>query len=95
MSNAWNSTRFGFKCSMSKAEFANESASNVNREANEFKKWLPDFKNPKHYVDQKLKMLRGDMRIQVTDKEVKHLRSLKTEASIDNAVRTIINNHWN
>lgn len=53
------------------------------------------FKNPKQYIKFKLKMLRRDMYIEPTQKEVDHLYTLTTETAIDNAVHSIIARHWN
>lgn len=56
-------------------------------------KWKGD---PQKYIDAKLKILedpRG-FGIHPTKKEVEHLRTLKTQTSIDNAIWTIINNRW-
>ena len=55
---------------------------------------VPDFKNPKQYVKEKLRILRDDMCIHPTVLEVDHLKSLKTEGDIDRAVHTIIERHW-
>ena len=56
--------------------------------------WNPTFVNPKQYVKLKLDMLRNDMCIYPTNKEVAHLRSLKTQGDIDRAVHSIIDRHW-
>lgn len=56
--------------------------------------WDIEFKTPRQYVDAKLKMLRNDMYIQPTPKEVFHLRELKTEGEINRAVASIIDRHW-
>ena len=53
-----------------------------------------DYKNPEQYVRHKLKMLRKEMFIRPTDKEVVHLKSLTTRTAIDNAVHSIIDRHW-
>ena len=57
-------------------------------------KWLVEFKNPRQYVKEKLKMLRNEMYIRPTVEEIDHLYSLKTEGDIDRAVKTIIDRHW-
>ena len=56
---------------------------------------VPDFDNPKQYIADKLEILRHQMHIQPTIREILHLESLKTMGDIDRAVHTIIENHWN
>lgn len=56
--------------------------------------WKDDFKNPTQYVAHKLKMLRNEMYIHPSVEEIMHLRSLKTQTAIDNAVHSIIDRHW-
>ena len=56
--------------------------------------WDTDFETPEQYVDFKLVMLRNDMYIEPTEDEVAHLKTLKTETAIDNAVHSIISRHW-
>ena len=46
------------------------------------------------YRKAKLKMLREDFMIDVTDEELNHLNTLESEISIDRYARKIINNHW-
>ena len=56
----------------------------------------PIFKNPKQYVEAKLKIL-TDIRgfgIEPTKEELAHLHTLKTQVSIDNAILSIIEHHW-
>lgn len=56
----------------------------------------PMFKNPKQYLNAKLKIL-TDTRgfgIQPTETELEHLRTLTTEIGIDNAILSVINHHW-
>ena len=56
----------------------------------------PVFRNPKQYADAKLKILtdhRG-FGITPTQEEIDHLYELKTQISIDNAILSIINHHW-
>lgn len=52
------------------------------------------FITPEQYVEAKIEMLRDEMCIKPTDEEIKHLKTLKTEVSIDNAVHSIIDRHW-
>lgn len=58
------------------------------------KNWHADFKTAKKYVEFKLEMLRNEMYIEPTEKEVAHLYELKTEGDIDRAVCSIISRHW-
>ena len=55
----------------------------------------PLFKTPEKYIKQKLKILRRDFCIEPTEEEIAHLNTLTTQVTIDNAILTIINNHWN
>lgn len=55
----------------------------------------PAFKTPVKYVEAKLKILRRDFKIDLTEEEIAHLNTLKTQIAIDNAVLSIINHHWN
>ena len=54
----------------------------------------PQWNTPEKYVEAKLKILRRDFRITPTEEEIKHLKTLKTQISIDNAILSIINHHW-
>lgn len=56
--------------------------------------WYDKFENPEQYVEAKLHMLRYNMYIEPTKEELEHLRTLKTECAIDNAVHSIIDRHW-
>lgn len=42
------------------------------------------------YIAQKIKMLRKDFNIRLTTTEIKHMKSLQTEVSVDNYARTLI-----
>lgn len=56
----------------------------------------PIFKNPKQYIEAKLKIL-TDYRgfgITPTEEELAHLNTLTTQVRIDNAILQIIDNHW-
>lgn len=55
---------------------------------------VPDFRTPKQYIREKLKILRDDMCIHPTIREIDHLYSLKTEGDIDRACHSIIERHW-
>lgn len=54
----------------------------------------PQFNNPEQYLKAKLKILSRDFRIEPTKEELEHLKTLKTEISIDNAILSIINRRW-
>lgn len=54
----------------------------------------PQFKTPEKYIKSKLKILSRDFHIEATEEEVRHLKILKTQIAIDNAVLSIINHHW-
>ena len=56
--------------------------------------YIPKFENPEQFTDEKIDMLRKHFRIRLTNDEINHLYSLKTEYEINAAVRTILNNHW-
>lgn len=56
--------------------------------------WGGNCETPEQYVKFKLRMLRKEMYINPTPEEIAHLKKMKTMTSIDNAVRTIIDNHW-
>ena len=51
--------------------------------------------NAKTYLEKKLKILKRDFRITPTEREIKHLETLVTQAAIDNGIWQIIDNHWN
>ena len=57
--------------------------------------WLPKWTTPEKYIEAKVEILTKDFCITPTKDELAHLKTLKTQISIDNACRTIINNHWN
>ena len=48
------------------------------------------YHNMETYIAQKIKMLRKDFHIRLTTAEIKHMKSLQTEISVDNYVRTLI-----
>ena len=48
------------------------------------------YHNIETYVAQKIKILRKDFHIRLTTAEIKHMKSLQTEISVDNYVRTLI-----
>lgn len=66
----------------------------MNKEKIEKECWYDNFENPEQYVGAKLDMLRNDMCINPTLKEIDHLYMLKTQSAIDNAVHSIIDRHW-
>lgn len=54
----------------------------------------PKWKNAEQYLKGKLKILTGHFCITLTESEMTHLQSLKTQTEIDNAILSIINNRW-
>lgn len=56
--------------------------------------WFPKFDSPEEYLKSKLRMLEYEMYIHPTQKELDHLRELKTRGDIDRAVHSIIDRHW-
>lgn len=56
--------------------------------------YIPKFENPEQFIEAKLEMLRGHLKITPTIEEINHLYELKTEYEINAAVKTILNNHW-
>ena len=56
--------------------------------------YCPVFRNPKQYVEAKLKILRRDFYIEPTEEEIRHLSTFTTQVAIDNAILGIINRHW-
>jgi hypothetical protein len=56
--------------------------------------YIPKFETPEQFIEEKLAMLGEDFKLTLTDEEINHLSSLKTEVDINAAVRTILNNHW-
>ena len=58
--------------------------------------YSPTFKNPEQYIEAKLKILTDPRAfgIQPTYAEREHLKTLKTQTAIDNAIISIIWNRW-
>lgn len=54
----------------------------------------PLFTTPEKYLKTKLKVLIRDFCIYPTEEELAHLKTLKTQVTIDNAILGIINNRW-
>ena len=54
----------------------------------------PKFTTPEQYAKAKVKILKRDFRITPTAEELDHIKTLKTEIAIDNAILGIINRHW-
>ena len=48
----------------------------------------------KQYRKMKLKMLKNDFCVDLTDEEVAHAHTLKTEAALDQFCMGILNNRW-
>lgn len=80
----------------SKREFGVEKTKENQKEADRQKNdsFFITFVTPEQYVEDKIEMLREEMYIKPTDDEIAHLKTLKTEVSIDNAVHSIIDRHW-
>jgi hypothetical protein len=55
----------------------------------------PKFTNPAKYIKAKVKILKRDFCIKPTKEEEEHLYELATQISIDNAIQSIIDRHWN
>ena len=55
--------------------------------------YIPKFKNPDDYVDAKIDLL-NQLCIYPTEDEIAYMRQFKTEISINNAYRAIINKYW-
>lgn len=80
----------------SKREFGVEKTKE-NRHDEDWKKndsFFITFVTPEQYVEGKIEMLKEEMCINPTAEEIEHLKTLKTETSIDNAVHSIIDRHW-
>lgn len=43
----------------------------------------------KTYINDKIKMLRKEFHIRLTESEIQHLKSLKTEIAVDNYCRSL------
>ena len=80
----------------SKREFGVEKTKKNQKEADRQKNdsFFITFVTPEQYVEDKIEMLREEMYIKPTYDEIAHLKTLKTEVSIDNAVHSIIDRHW-
>ena len=80
----------------SKREFGVEKTKENQKEADRQKNdsFFITFVTPEQYVEDKIEMLREEMYIKPTKEEIEHLKTLKTEVSIDNAIHSIIDRHW-
>lgn len=56
--------------------------------------YSPQFTTPEKYLKAKLKILSRDFKIEPTETELEHLRTLTTEIGIDNAILSVIAHHW-
>lgn len=56
--------------------------------------YVPAFKTPIKFAEAKIRMLEKDFRIELTDKQKLHLKTLPTERAINAAVRQIIDEAW-
>ena len=55
---------------------------------------VPRFTNADKFIDEKVKILRDQLCIQITDEDIEFLRQFKTEGEINAAVKRIINKYW-
>ena len=55
----------------------------------------PTFRNTEQYLKQKLKILTEHFCIAPTRKQMEHLRTLKTQCAIDNAILSIMDAYYN
>lgn len=55
---------------------------------------LPKTSNLKSYRKAKLKILRRDFKVTLTEEELARVETLKTEAAIDQFCIGILNNRW-
>lgn len=53
--------------------------------------------NASKYLEAKLKILmdKRGFNITPTEREIEHLKTLRSQTEIDNAILSIIDNHWN
>jgi len=63
-------------------------------EKHTFSAGVPTAKTLNAYRKAKLKMLKKDFRIYLTDEELAHAEELKTEIAIDNFCITMIRTHY-
>lgn len=54
----------------------------------------PKWTTPAKYIKAHVKILERDFCIHPTEEELEHLKTLKTQISIDNAIISIRNHHW-
>lgn len=55
---------------------------------------VPSFKTAEKFIEAKVKMIRDDFKIQLTDEDITYLHRFKTEHDINAAVRVLIDKHW-
>ena len=56
--------------------------------------YVPEFTTPAKFIEDKVKILKEHMQIDVTDEDIRHLYEFKTEGEINAAVKGIINKYW-
>lgn len=66
----------------------------VHEDGNFRPAYIPRFTNVDDFVNAKVKMLREQFCINVTDADVEYLRGFNTENEINAAVKVIINKYW-
>jgi hypothetical protein len=56
--------------------------------------YIPDFTTPEQFIDEKIKILREDFYINITEEDEAYLRSFKRQNEINTAIRGLINKYW-
>lgn len=56
--------------------------------------YIPTFDNPEQFIAEKVKMLREQFKIEVTDEDIAYLSQYKTENEINAAVKGLFNKYW-
>jgi hypothetical protein len=56
--------------------------------------YVPEFKTAAEFADEKIAMLLEDFCIHLTEEDMAHIRSFKTEADINLAVKGMLNKYW-
>ena len=79
-------------CLKSKRCFAKDNTVKNRRTYDDL--WYGDTSSIDSYIKCKIKMLKKDMKITPTQKEIDHLYDLTNTVAIDNAVHSIIDRHW-
>ena len=56
--------------------------------------YIPEFTTAAQFVEAKVEMLRDQFCIRLTEEDIAHLKSFKTENEINTAVKGILNKYW-